>query len=150
MYVKLDNNHQPESFPYTLSRLRSDNPDTSFPPEISDDILAEHKIYPVSAAGVPTFDRNTHRLIQGVSLVDSVWTQTWTLEQLPEREAAINVRADRDRLLSRSDWTQLSDAPGDTAAWATYREQLRNIPAQEGFPFTVSWPTEPGSENEAS
>ena len=150
MYVKLDNNHQPESFPYTLSRLRSDNPDTSFPPEISDDLLAEHKIYPVSAAGVPTFDRNTHRLIQGVSLVDSVWTQTGTLEQLPEREAAINVRADRDRLLSRSDWTQLSDAPGDTAAWATYREQLRNIPAQEGFPFTVSWPTEPGSENEAS
>jgi hypothetical protein len=150
MYVKLDNSHQPESFPYALSKLRSDNPDTSFPAEISNDLLAEYRVYPVTPAGFPAFDRNTHRLIQGVSLVDSVWTQTWTLEQLPEREAAINVRADRDRLLSRSDWTQLSDAPGDTAAWATYREQLRNIPAQEGFPFTVSWPTEPGSENEAS
>lgn len=150
MYVKLDNSHQPESFPYTLSKLRSDNPDTSFPEEISNDLLAEYRVYPVTPAGFPAFDRNTHRLVQGVSLVDNVWTQSWTTVQLAEREAAINVRADRDRLLSRSDWTQLSDAPGDTAAWASYREQLRNIPAQEGFPFTVTWPTEPGSEDEAS
>lgn len=143
MYVKLDNNNQPERFPYALSSLRGDYPGISFPAEIPDDLLAVYRVYPVTPAAFPAFDRNTHRLIQGVSLVNGVWTQSWTTVQLAEQEAAVNVRADRDRFLSRSDWTQLSDAPGDTAAWATYRQALRDITAQEGFPFTVTWPTEP-------
>ena len=52
-------------------------------------------------------------------------------------------RAQRDSLLTASDWTQIPDAPVDKAAWATYRQSLRDIPQQSGFPTTVVWPTQP-------
>lgn len=57
--------------------------------------------------------------------------------------AAEEVRTKRDSLLAESDWTQVADAPVDQAAWATYRQALRNIPAQDGFPTSVQWPVEP-------
>lgn len=50
------------------------------------------------------------------------------------------VRKTRDRLLQESDWTQLVDAPVDRDAWARYRQALRDIPQQEGFPGEVVWP----------
>jgi hypothetical protein len=54
-----------------------------------------------------------------------------------------NARKRRNKLLSASDWTQVADAPVDKAAWATYRQALRDISAQAGFPATVVWPTQP-------
>ena len=57
--------------------------------------------------------------------------------------AAVEVRTDRDAKLTESDWTQVADAPADKAAWATYRQSLRALPEQAGFPNTVTWPTEP-------
>jgi hypothetical protein len=55
----------------------------------------------------------------------------------------LNARKKRDGLLADSDWTQVADAPVDQAAWATYRQALRDIPEQSGFPNEVNWPTEP-------
>ena len=49
-------------------------------------------------------------------------------------DLAANKRAERDRLLAESDRTQLPDAPFDAAAWAIYRQALRDFPDQEGFP----------------
>jgi hypothetical protein len=60
-----------------------------------------------------------------------------------DAEAAKGIRAERNRLLSESDWTQVDDAPVDKAAWATYRQALRDITSQEGFPHSVVWPTKP-------
>ena len=57
--------------------------------------------------------------------------------------AAAKIRTERDTKLSSSDWTQVADAPVDKAAWATYRQALRDIPSQAGFPNEVTWPTEP-------
>jgi hypothetical protein len=54
-----------------------------------------------------------------------------------------SARKRRNKLLSASDWTQVADAPVDKAAWATYRQELRDISAQAGFPATVVWPTQP-------
>lgn len=53
------------------------------------------------------------------------------------------IRGKRNNLLSSSDWTQVADAPVDKAAWATYRQELRDITAQAGFPTEVIWPTKP-------
>ena len=58
-------------------------------------------------------------------------------------EVASSVRIERDKLLTQSDWTQVADAPVDQAAWATYRQALRDIPQQAGFPYSVTWPTKP-------
>jgi uncharacterized protein YbjT (DUF2867 family) len=53
------------------------------------------------------------------------------------------MRGRRDRLLAASDWTQVADAPVDAAAWATYRQALRDVPAQAGFPDNITWPEVP-------
>ena len=53
------------------------------------------------------------------------------------------VRQQRDNLLASSDWTQVADAPVDQTAWATYRQALRDLPQQEGFPESVTWPEQP-------
>lgn len=57
--------------------------------------------------------------------------------------AAEEARTQRNALLMQSDWTQLPDAPVDAAAWATYRQALRDISAQEGFPDNIQWPVQP-------
>lgn len=63
----------------------------------------------------------------------------------PDTEAAAErVRAIRNGLLTQTDWTQLADAPVDDLAWATYRQALRDIPTQSGFPLDVVWPVAPG------
>jgi hypothetical protein len=54
-----------------------------------------------------------------------------------------SVRSIRNSLLAESDWTQVADATADKAAWATYRQELRDITAQSGFPHSVVWPTKP-------
>lgn len=58
---------------------------------------------------------------------------------------ADEVRKQRDALLAACDWTQVPDAPVDQAAWAEYRQALRDVPSQEGFPMQVEWPVKPGS-----
>jgi len=57
------------------------------------------------------------------------------------------VRAERDRLLAASDWTQIPDAPVDTTAWAEYRQALRDLPAKIEDPTAeVNWPNAPEKE----
>jgi hypothetical protein len=56
--------------------------------------------------------------------------------------SAIDARNKRDRLLSDTDWMALSDNTM-TPEWATYRQALRDITTQEGFPYSVNWPTKP-------
>lgn len=58
-------------------------------------------------------------------------------------QAAKAVRAKRDALLDASDKEVLPDRDTDKAAWAAYRQALREIPEQEGFPFDVDWPAKP-------
>jgi hypothetical protein len=59
-----------------------------------------------------------------------------------DAEAAANVRSQRDQLLAATDWMGLSDVTM-SAEWATYRQSLRDITAQDVFPHSVTWPTEP-------
>jgi len=51
------------------------------------------------------------------------------------------VRAQRDALLAASDYMALADRITDD--WRTYRQSLRDVPAQSGFPTNVTWPVEP-------
>jgi hypothetical protein len=62
--------------------------------------------------------------------------------QEPERLAS-QIRQERNTLLSECDWTQVSDAPVNQVAWQTYRQALRDVTSQEGFPYSVTWPTKP-------
>jgi hypothetical protein len=60
-----------------------------------------------------------------------------------DAEQAKSVRQQRGEKLKDSDWTQVADAPVDKEAWATYRQALRDVTGQQGFPWTITWPTQP-------
>ena len=65
-----------------------------------------------------------------------------------DEQLAAEARTMRNQLLADSDWTQLPDARNamgaDKAAeWDTYRQDLRDITAQAGFPREIEWPTKP-------
>ena len=62
---------------------------------------------------------------------------------MKDAEQAKSVRASRTEKLKDSDWTQVADAPVDKAAWATYRQALRDVTQQSGFPWTIDWPETP-------
>lgn len=83
----------------------------------------------------------------------ATWNGTeWVVEDIPVVEPnpepepiapEVLVRAERYELLETSDWTQVNDSPVDKSAWATYRQLLRDVPQQSGFPNTISWPEKP-------
>jgi hypothetical protein len=66
-----------------------------------------------------------------------------TIYAINKSAVAQSAREKRDALLSACDWTQTLDAPVDRKAWAEYRQVLRDLPQQPGFPFVVEFPTKP-------
>ena len=60
-----------------------------------------------------------------------------------DAEQAKSVRQSRSDKLADCDWTQVADAPVDKTVWATYRQALRDITKQDGFPWDIKWPTKP-------
>jgi hypothetical protein len=99
----------------------------------------------------PYFDPATQRRDEGPAVLSNgVWVQQYIVTALSAEDVAAKAaaqaaqaRTERARLLAASDWTQVADAPVDQAAWATYRQALRDVPKQAGFPWTVQWPTQP-------
>jgi hypothetical protein len=75
------------------------------------------------------------------SILDKESYDAFVLEAQLKQAGLIRTR--RDNLLAASDWTQVLDAQVNQEAWAAYRQALRDIPQQEGFPATVVWPTQP-------
>ena len=59
-----------------------------------------------------------------------------------DTEQAKSVRASRDTKLSETDWRFRSDMT-PSQAWKDYCQALRDIPTQVGFPWTITWPTQP-------
>jgi len=150
MFVKA-NNGVAEKFPYTIGELRRDNPDTSFPKTISDSLLVDFGVFTVSESAMPSYDPMTQSVERAAlpTLVNGVWAWGWdvtalTAEQIAARDAAkaASIRRERDSLLAATDWTALSDVTM-SAEMATYRQALRDITAQEGFPHSTTWPTKP-------
>lgn len=56
-----------------------------------------------------------------------------------------DIRAERDTKLAACDWTQVADAPVDGAAWADYRQALRDLPQAQTDPFNIVWPEPPAA-----
>jgi hypothetical protein len=88
--------------------------------------------------------------VEPVKDEQGIYRQTWAVVDMNDEEKAAEderkadaVRAERNNRLSASDWTQVADAPVDKQAWASYRQALRDVPAQAGFPWGVQWPTQP-------
>ena len=95
-------------------------------------------------------DSRTQKLVPAEPYLENnqVYTVAVADKTQAEKDAdtasqAATVRADRNKRLSGCDWTQLADSPVDKAAWAAYRQSLRDVPSQAGFPWDVQWPDQP-------
>jgi len=145
MHLKLINGVPVE---YTLGQLRRDNPLTSFPKNVSEDILASYGVYPYTRPQPPEHDDLALKLADGEFVQDEGgnWSRTWVVTERPLVEAESNIRYKRDLLLQETDWIvvkaydQNQNIP---AEWNVYRQALRDVTAQEGFPYSVTWPTKP-------
>lgn len=139
-YLKITNG-QPEN--YSIGQLRRDNPNTSFPKRPSDELLAGWGVYPYTMQDQPTADYMTQTLTPtALTEVDGAWTQGWEVSNLSAEDAGRNIRSQRDSLLSQTDWMALSDVTM-TPEWAAYRQSLRDVTDQAGFPWSITWPTKP-------
>lgn len=69
-------------------------------------------------------------------------------QEVPQEWLFERMRVQRNRLLAASDWTQVNDAPVDRAAWAAYRQALRDFPATWQPSPTADFPTPPGETTE--
>jgi hypothetical protein len=86
----------------------------------------------------------------GVEEINGQWYTKYSVADMDDEakaakdaEQAKSVRNSRTEKLKDSDWTQIADSTADKAAWATYRQALRNVPTQSGFPWEVTWPDAP-------
>jgi len=85
-----------------------------------------------------------HTTEEGVAVTKAEQEQTYTARK--NEEAATAVRAERDKLIASCDWMAIKAFEGGTAVsteWATYRQALRDVSAQEGFPNDITWPEKP-------
>lgn len=124
-------------------------PLTSFPTTGPDDSFMEAN----SALGVTIWkphDKQTQKLVSCTPYIEDNQVFTITVEDKTEEEIAADtnskateVRTERNLLLTQTDWTQVEDTSADKPAYAIYRQALRDITSQEGFPFEINWPVLP-------
>ena len=150
MFIKLNNGVAQD---YTIGQLRKDNPSTSFPRTITEELLAEYDVYPAVHGAMPSYDEATQRVAQNAAAteVDGVWTYGYTVESLTDAEIAAvlaqkasGVRAVRDDKLAATDWHALSDVTM-SAEMVAYRQALRDISSHANFPNlqNADWPVAP-------
>jgi len=131
------------------SNIRSAFKNISFPSQLTEEHIASVGLKKITPVSPPQYDR-TKNVVEGIpELRDGEWFQVWnvtdaTPEEIEDRlnQKLFSVRAKRNELLTATDWTQLADAPVDKAAWAAYRQALRDLPEQDGFP-DVDMPVAP-------
>jgi hypothetical protein len=99
----------------------------------------------------PVFNEATENCNQiNPEFKNGEWLMAWEIspastEEIQERfeRKSAEVRFERNNRLANCDWTQLPDAPADRTTWASYRQALRDISDQAGFPWEIVWPEEP-------
>jgi hypothetical protein len=138
------------TFPYELRNLGRDFQNISFPKTLTDELLSDYGIFKVIPTPKPAYDYTKNVSIGTPQNIDGDWTQIWnvtdaTIEEIDERlsDKWEEVRLERNRLLSESDWTQLPDSPLlDVDGWKVYRQDLRDVTLQQN-PFQIIWPDKP-------
>jgi hypothetical protein len=85
----------------------------------------------------------TDRAAEGDQPAQTAAEQETAYKAMKDAECAASVRRQRTEKLKDCDWTQIADSTADKTAWATYRQALRDITGQAGFPWTITWPESP-------
>jgi hypothetical protein len=134
------------AFPLSEDEIKAMFPNTSFtnPFEPPDGFVE------VESAPAPIAKWNEIAIEDSAAYTNGKWISKWKIEQVApevavrlEEDKSYEKRSQRNALLAQSDWTQLSDAPVDATAWTSYRQALRDITLQDGFPHDITWPEKP-------
>lgn len=134
----------------TEQEFRAMFPNTGFPVQLTTEIINDFGGDVVLEGPQAQPARYQVAFRDGIEQIDGKWFTKYSVADM-EQEAkdaldanqANSQRAYRNTLLSDSDWTQVADAPVDKQAWATYRQALRDVTAQAGFPWDIDWPAQP-------
>lgn len=154
MLAKIKNNVVVQ-FPYTIHDLFNDNRNVSFPKGIEQDeaLLKEFDVYIVAQQARP--EESIDKVIEegSIELVSGSWVKTWAVRDATEEEIGKKIQeiegsalARRYKELANTDWTQLPDVnltAEKKQEFAVYRQALRDITTQPGYPQTINWPEKP-------
>lgn len=86
-YLKINENSSIE-FPFSLTTLKKENPNVSFPREMSDELLASYGVYPVTLTKKPAQTATQNPVEQTPQQINGVWTQVWAMVDVSPEEAA--------------------------------------------------------------
>jgi len=142
---------QPVGYPIAEENFRQLFPYTSFPNYFTADTVEPlgYGIYDFSNA--PETGRYEKTIeVAPVRNEYGIWRQTYSVVSMTNEEKSVVdtikaavIREQRNAKLTFCDWTQVADALVDKAAWAAYRQSLRDITNQPGFPWDIIWPEAP-------
>ena len=155
MFVKVDKTNQVVQYPYTLDMFRAENRNVSLPPNLGNSLLARYYIFPVITAAEPEYEKSTQYITEDTTpvFVDGNWIVSWSVSEKSEDRIAIDtrvrsiaIRKERDALMAETDWVSIRaiDTGSNVSTdWMEYRQALRDITSQSGFPWDVAWPVKP-------
>ena len=132
------------------SEFRASHPNMSMPQQLSEELLSSLGADVVFEGPQASPTRYQFSFADGVEQLNGKWYTKYSVADMDqEAKDALDttqaeaMRKQRNEKLSECDWTQVEDAPVDKTVWATYRQALRDVTAQEGFPWTITWPDAP-------
>lgn len=143
-YIKLTTNNR--AVPYPISSFKKDYPNVEFTGTPSDEFLHQFGIFVAEIPTPPAHDSRTHSTVQSNFVFNKEqgkWNGVWEIKPLPLEQASRNQRTKRDELIRETDWRFMIDQ-NPTPEWRDYRQALRDVPQQPGFPYSVEWPVQPG------
>ena len=163
MYAKI-NGGTVEKFPYSFGDLRKDNPNVSFPRNITQSIRQRYGMQSVFTVDDPSYDFTTQKIVEATTptretngvyteedaplpnmVGESIYTGRWVLDKTVVDMTAEDIAANdeitaaanrtkRNELLAATDYFALTDVTMD-AAMTSYRQALRDISTHENFPY---------------
>jgi hypothetical protein len=151
-YVKI-NSDGSIKYPYDLQELRNQFKHIILPAKIPSTILEENNIFSVEILEAMSYDSTNYKCTRHEQPVylNNQWVLGYDIIEYSDEEKNLklfeftqNIRERRNKLLAESDWTQLKDVQEPVSSkWQIYRQGLRDLPSQDGFPFNITWPLKP-------
>ena len=131
-------------------------PNISFPKPLTPYVIETYKLDAIFEGAQPQITPPYETVVrQGIEEIDGKWFKKYVIGPIfnneedekayklrIDNEASKNIRKTRNNLISKSDWMACSDVIMSDE-WKEYRQALRDIPEQKGFPHSVDWPTQP-------
>lgn len=131
-------------FPYTLEEMRAENPDAWVSDEPTDEELAACNAKRAVMGPSPTQSSRTHTFsLSFAANSDGSVTINRVSHELDRNVAEFNMRDARDSALTRCDWVitrAFEEGNPVPANYLAYRQALRDLPSQAGFPYDYVWP----------